>query len=1342
VLNLKEMVEFTNSVLSKSGVLASPLDIRTVRYYTALGLIEKPELAGRENKYKSHQVKQALAIKILQSAGYSLQQIKVRTQIDDVLAQRGIDPVSIDCAVAEFVASKPQPTEAEQKEEEVIQVIDENIIDIETPTITAGEQVSIEITNGDEYNKIRENLRIGASFVFADKVSGEAATKLHALLYGQKAGGGETSRAVMPVTSTLSLPGATARAGDATKAIAIVLADKDIYREGTDVARLFVFCPTASGEKVKANVWLDGAMLDEMSLELDENGCGLIRVPTLVSGRYEVNVAGGGWVAGTSFESARYELAPFVVTLGSVKKDGSKIGVLLKAESLSNKFSGPARLELMEGEVVKETVSVEFKDGDAATVFSATNTEGALAIRVINEAKPTLIANVPLPGSARAEREETEMSRLGDVVSVSLMPGGSSTEAMGLHYTKTGKTNSPITLKSCVARAAELKFNSDASDVVVFVRDVSTGASFVREVGNVKKGQVKKVQLEATLSVVHVGAFINDQPWEGHAAVVKPAGKGVSLKVAEKAAPGEAIEIDVKGPKGATVLLKIVDKRLRVQYEPIVKAASIIKEAVASVLKGKVTGKVKGLAPIFVPPTRYAYQTYLPTAGSPMTARGGSFRGGPLRSSEPFMRKAKYMVPPKKWESFGGSGLSAGGSSMNINDASPYMTYTGMPEAEKLYSCSVQHNSNQVELCSFSSAIDKQLELYDKQVVSTQTMCEGMGLDYDAEVASIRAEGGLVSLDASPRPTSVKVREVEADVLYCDLVKANRTVVVVLPEVIANYDVKAFAVSKGKWTEAEASIRVEKDCYIEPMIPIMCDPEDGVKAEAVCVRVPERATFEVKIDGRQAEIKARPYGRDGALLTWDCIPGVHEVTIFGGTDDRPVMDRVRRVVEAPGEEIVLTQEMMILKVGERFDLSDDGALSVRVMPGMEQETRVAIGVLTDFGHACCEQSAAMITAAALSLFLGDDSSREKACQLIVKGEARMRGMWLQGKGFKTYPDYDSITPNWSATAGKRLANFRPLLDKDLPADVKKAVESLIQMGDDVVKAHSDKDRTPAPMEDAYYSKKDGAVTDEVVKGLLASLSSASYYSNKSEAAFAAACLIRAKKVDQGIVLANAVAKSMGGNMGGGMHGSYEALAYMHMVDELKNSGIVSGGGTGKVRIDGNEISVKKAMDVSDATAVEAIDCAVALKVSRVQKIDMTEHRGEMGMEISLKQADEEKPQEQDATASEHGDGSRWEEIYVQTTPKAGSLVRLAVKLTEGYKEGDVLCVVLPDSVSRVVSGAKIKKFQMDFCGSDSLSVDLVCHGATDKPQKWAAVVRNMYDPSRIGCVGLMTTQVI
>src|SRR5881275_2453316 len=53
-------------------------DARTVRYYTTLGLLERPAIAGRQARYGRRHVLQLLAIKGLQVRGLPLSQIQER----------------------------------------------------------------------------------------------------------------------------------------------------------------------------------------------------------------------------------------------------------------------------------------------------------------------------------------------------------------------------------------------------------------------------------------------------------------------------------------------------------------------------------------------------------------------------------------------------------------------------------------------------------------------------------------------------------------------------------------------------------------------------------------------------------------------------------------------------------------------------------------------------------------------------------------------------------------------------------------------------------------------------------------------------------------------------------------------------------------------------------------------------------------------------------------------------------------------------------------------------------------------------------------------------------------
>lgn len=63
-----------------SGRVRAVPDARTIRYYTTLGLLDRPELAGRIARYGRRHLLQLVAIKRLQAAGLSLAEVQARLQ--------------------------------------------------------------------------------------------------------------------------------------------------------------------------------------------------------------------------------------------------------------------------------------------------------------------------------------------------------------------------------------------------------------------------------------------------------------------------------------------------------------------------------------------------------------------------------------------------------------------------------------------------------------------------------------------------------------------------------------------------------------------------------------------------------------------------------------------------------------------------------------------------------------------------------------------------------------------------------------------------------------------------------------------------------------------------------------------------------------------------------------------------------------------------------------------------------------------------------------------------------------------------------------------------------------
>jgi DNA-binding transcriptional MerR regulator len=85
-LSLPELSEEVAAALARLGFLGaapdarvSPApDARTVRYYTTLGLLDRPGIAGRQARYGPRHVLQLLAIKGLQVRGLPLAEIQER----------------------------------------------------------------------------------------------------------------------------------------------------------------------------------------------------------------------------------------------------------------------------------------------------------------------------------------------------------------------------------------------------------------------------------------------------------------------------------------------------------------------------------------------------------------------------------------------------------------------------------------------------------------------------------------------------------------------------------------------------------------------------------------------------------------------------------------------------------------------------------------------------------------------------------------------------------------------------------------------------------------------------------------------------------------------------------------------------------------------------------------------------------------------------------------------------------------------------------------------------------------------------------------------------------------
>ncbi len=1307
---IKELVHITQQVLSGQTTesdsdpkdpLGPPLppafstmDVRTIRFYGTQGLLKKPRRVGRENRYALEQLKSLLAIRILQSRGHSLAQIKADPRTpEQVLSSNGFDPQRIELFVKKtgvqpsFSPRPPLPSVIQINEKQAnpnppaketvpmsrITVPHQWIRNSEKSEIadmlleTTGIEMDVK---GQEFNEWCEHIRLGKAFLFITELlkSDPKAAQLHRILNGQRAPAGAVEEAVLPVPPEgLDFPGAHATLTvDAQNLLAFLLPDKDVYRAGDEVSRLFVYKPFTPNTKTQVAISLDGSKLDELDVDLDANGCGLVPYPVMTQGRFEARVE--GTEAECSFEGAGYELAPLTVTLQQLERKGSSLSLKLRGESFGSPYEGKATVTFLENLLDAGSESIEFIEGHAALAWDVKKLQGSLALRIQDATDPDLACGVPLPGSSKAERDETVLSRLGRVTTVSLLPAPGTFAERGLQVLEGAVTNSVVAVERCVDRELILTFRQAFRKANVLLRDPLSGREWVHELGDCDADQRTALPVDAPFVVFYVGGFMGVEAWEGSGVFLRRAERVVDIEAPRQLLPGDRLEVKLRARGRASVLLKVLDKRMRTRDEPLTAGGRIVKQWAEKIREDDEDGIV----------------TNRPEKWHPHLVFGSA--SGPATMNQRIGVDALMM------------------SSAEFSGKSQSEDYSLEPSAIKF--CAPEESTNEILFDDMSTDACGALELCASE-------------DDD--------------LSATPEPEG---RTSEADLLFCDLVQVvgESTLTIPLPDTIGTYDIQAFGVCEGDWSEARADLRVEKESYLEPQIPQIAHPDDGLLCRATGVRAPEGATFTVHVDGQAISFENTSRA-SSQVLQWPAKTGVHTVRMLG--PDGTLLDKIVRVVEVPGEESIIAQEMRILRAGERFDLENEDALSVKVMPGIQSELTLAVNVVTGFGHDCCEQSAAKIGAACVAVMVGDEASKEKGCHLIVKGAQRMKSMWKPGKGFRTYPEDTDIIEEWSHIAARRLANLSMIgQEAHLGREVRKAIGKMVEMGQDVLKAHGNRVRSYAgKMEQAFYGSngKTPKITEADARIQIEALRKDKLgpYSDKSEAAFCAAVLIRAKRFDLGLEVANAVAESMGGTMGGGMHGSYEALAYMHMVDEMRKAGVAPGA-DGRVKVDGREYVVADARRVSDVTSVEALEGAVAIKIERLQRIRFDEVRCEVPIELELVPGKIEKRSK--GLLKRLGLGARTE--TKGGALQAGRPATLRVKLTKGYQSGDLVCVQLPPALSRMIGGAKMKRFQIDFAGQDQVEIELVVHGATGQPQRWAAVVRNMYDSARIGSAGV------
>jgi hypothetical protein len=563
-----------------------------------------------------------------------------------------------------------------------------------------------------------------------------------------------------------------------------------------------------------------------------------------------------------------------------------------------------------------------------------------------------------------------------------------------------------------------------------------------------------------------------------------------------------------------------------------------------------------------------------------------------------------------------------------------------------------------------------------------------------------------------------------------------------LGSAFADYVAEAFVVSGLDWASGEGRFRAEKDPFVSLDLPAFVHPRDtargrvhvGARSGGLRVRV-TRDGADVPLLCEDAPLApGAEVGADRAELTFAVGPGEYRAVVEDA-ESGAADEQVRRV-EEPGKLRLRTRTLRFLEPGQGLSRADDpSVLALRVLPGLDRPLNALVEATADYGHACCEQTAAKLLAAcAMYVLAGEDPRRRtKAEAVILAGVRRERSMWLPGRGFKMYPELaDEPHPYYGPKAARYLRDLDLLRQASpLSPALAEALEQGLEMAKDAGAAYKLPwpPTDPTTAEDAHAALrwgKDPALRERALRvarevarqsvdrpaGEHAYLGAGVW--RRAEQAYAAAALLRAgDPADRpgALGLANAVVGQL--NEEGRLYSTVDSVAALALLAELRASGLA--GGRGKAEVDGRALTTREAGELGEVASVRALEGVVVVEVTRQVEESWDDLAPTVPLRVTLEKG-----------------GATGEEF------RAGAL-ELRVRLLEGYRTGDLLWVCLPEALSRLVGGGQLKRFALDFAGADELAVPLAA--TAPGKQHLAVCVRNMFDEDRAGNPGPLTVTV-
>lgn len=821
------------------------------------------------------------------------------------------------------------------------------------------------------------------------------------------------------------------------------------------------------------------------------------------------------------------------------------------------------------------------------------------------------------------------------------------------------------------------------------------------DLDDVASGATIEIDVPEPMALLVIGAVVSGEPWEGWAALITPAALTPSISVPERAVPGGEARIEIDSGRAgddASVYVVVKDARLLTPDTPASRLAGGLKAFVEAAGKelvvGRPTTSLAAAMPRARPPSRPASMAW---------AAQGSLSDDDEDLPTTVAARDYSSAPPR------GAGPMLGSAPPPLQQPSP--SFAARP----------------------TSAPAARME--PGAVVKSASAPPPPGAP------------GPYREAAPPPPPSVE----EPEVLFAGLVETRRgraAVSLRLGPDFADYIVEAFVIAGADWAPVEVRFRAEKETFASLSVPAFVHPSDTALAR-VHVGVKSSGRVRVTRDGVDVPLllEGRPFAADEPLaagraeLSFLAGPGLYEASI---EDSAGETVRIVERVNEPGKIRRIARSVRFLEPGQGVSRAADPAIvSLRVLPGLQKPFRALVDATADYGHACCEQTAAkMLAACAMYALAEDQTRRDRAEAIILAGVRREASMWLRGRGFKMYPETgDQPDSYWGPKAARYLWNLSLLRDlKDQAAPGRAltgAVEEGLAMAADATQAYK-LAWPPARLstcEDAYAALRFGKANGDALAFVrqrtandVIPIAPSPHFGGRvamrTETAYGAAALLRAgggQERQRALGLTNAVVSELGPN--GRLYSTVDSVAAIALMVELTAARIV--GGSGEVEVDGERLTTANAVDrEGEIGAIRALEGVAAVEVTRLVEEDWDTFRAGLQIAVSLNRGG-------------------------ASTRRLNALdpVELVVRNESGYKAGDLCWVCLPDALSRVIGGGQVKRFSVDFRGQDEVRIPLAATGVTVGPggeeasARFAVCVRNMFEEERGGSPGFLEVTV-